>query len=67
MRFLRFQPIPRWIDVEMLSIAPIDNMGQDEGNESPKHPRGVQGYALLGDQVKFDSWKVQGKQGGNVK
>lgn len=41
-------------------------MGQDEGNEEPKHPRGVQGYELLGGN-EFTSWKVQGKKGGNVK
>lgn len=41
-------------------------MGQDEGNEEPKHPRGVQGYELIGGKG-FTSWKVQGKKGGNVK
>lgn len=42
-------------------------MGQDEGNEEPKHPRGIQGYELIGGDSTFTSWKVQGKNGGNVK
>ncbi|KAL8286237.1 hypothetical protein RQP46_004725 [Phenoliferia psychrophenolica] len=42
----------------------IDNMGQDEGNNEPKHPRGIQGYSLVGGG-DFKSWKVQGKIGGN--
>ncbi|KAL8286247.1 hypothetical protein RQP46_004735 [Phenoliferia psychrophenolica] len=46
----------------------IDNMGQDEGQgdgyNDPKHPRGIQGYSLVGGG-EFKSWKVQGKLGGN--
>lgn len=54
-------------------------MGQDEtffdfarsgvsGFELPKHPRGIQGYALKGaGNTGFKSWKVQGKIGGNKK
>ena len=47
----------------------LDNMGQDEGQgttmDDPKHPRGIQGYSLVGGG-NFTSWKVQGKLGGNV-
>lgn len=44
----------------------VDNMGQDEGDVQVKHPRGIQGYALLGPkETDFTSWKVQGKEGGN--
>lgn len=48
-------------------------MGLDEGQGStaatldePKHPRGIQGYSLVGGG-NITSWKVQGKLGGNTK
>ncbi|KAK4703696.1 hypothetical protein P7C70_g2525, partial [Phenoliferia sp. Uapishka_3] len=43
----------------------VDNMGQDQGNDEPKHPRGIQGYALVGGG-DFTSWRAQGSLGGRV-
>ncbi|KAK4700277.1 hypothetical protein P7C70_g5971, partial [Phenoliferia sp. Uapishka_3] len=60
-----------WLNVYQLltDLYFTDNMGQDEGQngnqEAPKHPRGIQGYSLVGGG-NFTYWKVQGKIGGNV-
>lgn len=45
-------------------------MGQEEGYQTPKNPRGIVGYALIGSSNNisdFTTWKIQGKEGGNVK
>lgn len=44
-------------------------MGQEEGYQTPKNPRGIIGYALVGSNniSDFTIWKIQGKEGGNVK
>lgn len=42
-------------------------MGQEEGYQQPKSPRGIIGYALVGGSSDFTSWKIQGKIGGNTK
>ncbi|KAJ7729673.1 glycoside hydrolase family 35 protein [Mycena maculata] len=42
-----------------------DHMGIVETNtNSGKEPRGIRGYALVGGNTTFDSWKLQGNLGG---
>ncbi|KAJ7505516.1 glycoside hydrolase family 35 protein [Mycena galericulata] len=42
-----------------------DHMGLVETNTNGgKEPRGIRGYALVGSNTTFDSWKLQGNLGG---
>ncbi|KAJ7695959.1 glycoside hydrolase family 35 protein [Mycena rosella] len=42
-----------------------DHMGIIETNTNGgKEPRGIRGYALVGGNTTFDSWKIQGNLGG---
>ncbi|KAK7048172.1 beta-galactosidase [Favolaschia claudopus] len=42
-----------------------DHMGITETNSNGgKEPRGIRGYALIGGNTTFDSWRIQGNLGG---
>ncbi|KZV68017.1 glycoside hydrolase family 35 protein [Peniophora sp. CONT] len=42
-----------------------DHMGLAEASSNGgKEPRGLRGYEILGSNVTFSSWKIQGNQGG---
>ena len=43
-----------------------DNMGLDE-DDNEKSARGIAGFALVGGNTTFGTWKVQGKIGGYLR